>query len=143
MGWVHTIGSISGSWHLALNCLHLPQFWMAKHRAVAIPGHQNHPFMRLRVRSLPWCLAFRWHISMATCLLFTGRTNTGIVPTFPGGVVLMNRRWSLFSNSFSLRPYARQSASEAFPHKKSFSLTGLLLGKQSQSTTWGITGSIS
>ena len=143
MGWVHTIGSISGSWHLASNCLHLLQFWMAKHRAIAIPGHQNRPFMRLRVRSLPWCLAFRWHMSIATYLRFTGTTNTGIVLTFPGGVVLMNKRWSLFSKSFSLRPYARQSASEAFPHKKSFSLTRLFLGKRSQSRTWGITGSIS
>ena len=80
---------------------------------------------------------------MATCLLFTGTTNTGIVPTFPGGVVLMNKRWSLFSNSFSLRPYTQQSASEAFPRKKSFSLTRLFLGKRSLSRTWGITGSIS
>ena len=80
---------------------------------------------------------------MATCLLFTGTMNTRIVPTFPGGVILMNRRWSLFLNSFSLRPYARQSASEAFPHKMSFSLTWLFLGKRSQSRTWGITGSIS
>ena len=116
---------------------------MAKHRAIAIPGHQNCPFMRLRVWSLPWCPAFRWHMSIATCLLFTGTTNTGIVPTFPGGVVLMNKRWSLFSKSFSLRLYTQQSASEAFPRKKSFSLTWLFLGKWSQSRTWGITGSIS
>ena len=82
-------------------------------------------------------------MSIATCLLFTGTTKTGIVPTFPGGVVLMNKRWSLFSKSFSLRPYGRQSASEAFPRKKSFSLTHLFLGKWSQSRTCGITGSIS
>ena len=61
---------------------------MAKHRAVAIPGHQNCPFMRLRVRSLPWYPAFQWHMLIATCLLFNGTMNTGMVPTFPGGVVL-------------------------------------------------------
>ena len=57
-------------------------------------------------------------MSIATCLLFTGTTKTGIVPTFPGGVVLMNKRWSLFSKSFSLKPYARQSASESFSSQK-------------------------
>ena len=82
-------------------------------------------------------------MSMATCLLFTGTTKTGIVPTFPGGAVLMNKRWSLFWKSFSLRPYARQLASEAFPHEKSLSLTRLFLGRRSQSRTCGITGSIS
>ena len=142
MGWVHIIGSISGTWHFASNCLQLPQFCIDKHRAVAIPGHQNCPFMRLRVRSLPWCLAFQWHMSIATCLRFTRTTNTRMVRAFHGGVTFINSRWSLFSKSFSLKLYAQQSASGAFPRKKSFNLVRLFRGNRSQSSTWGITGSI-
>ena len=76
---------------------------------------------------------------MATCLRFTRTTNTGMVPILPGGVVFMNRMWSLFSKSFSLKPYAQQSASDAFPRKKSFNRVLLFFGSQSHSSTWGIT----
>ena len=42
----------------------------------------------------------------------------------------MNRMWSLFSKSFSLKPYARQSALDTFPHKKSFNRVLSFFGSQ-------------
>ena len=60
-----------------------------------------------------------------------------MVLILPGGVVFMNRMWSLFSKSFSLKPYAQQSASDTFPRKKSFNWVLSFFGSRSHSSTWG------
>ena len=115
---------------------------MTKDKALAIPGHQNHSFIRLRDRSRPWCSAPQWQASVAICLWFTGTTNTRMVLILLGGVVFMNRMWSLFSKSFSLNPYARQSASDTFPRKKSFNRVLSFFGNWSHSRMCGINWSI-
>ena len=85
--------------HLTLAC-GIKDCWFVTHSSdlmwkhADIPRHQKHSFIRLSMRSRPWCPALQWHPSIAACWSLVGTTKTGVECWLFVGVAWRYRRLS-------------------------------------------------